>query len=193
MVNQLTAELTPAAPADVAGAFVWAYRQLYGVPPSKEDWLYPLAQSAFETAHWTGMWNWNAGNVTTTGDYVILPGNALHFKSYDTLGAGALDMLRWLKSHAIMTYADNADLAGYVGALKAANYFGDGDAASYQAGMQNYVNQYSTLNPAGYVDRPHEKRWFTIALLAGGIAYLYESGEGSRLIDDASRLISRYV
>lgn len=177
---QLDAELTPALPADVAGAFVWAYRQLFGKAPNKTDWLYPLAQSALETAHWAAMWNWNAGNVTTLGDYILLPGNPLHFKSYSTLGDGCLGMLQWLNAHGVMGAAHNDDLDAYVAALKVGAYLGEqGNYASYQAGIASYITKYSTLNPAGYINFPalSTKRVLVAALLAGGVIWLWRTDE----------------
>jgi hypothetical protein len=200
MPNQFDAQLTPASPADVAGTFVWAYGQVFNTTPNQTDWLYPLAQSALETAHWTAMWNYNAGNITTTGDYIVLPGNSRHFKPYDTLGAGCLDMVHWLNSHHVMRYADSGDLGGYVDQLKATNYAGDADYGKYQAGMQRYVALYGNLNPAGYVPSgpagyvPSSgpeggsafKRWALFGVGAATLTYFYETG-------DLERLYRRYL
>ena len=91
--------------------------------------LMVAAQSAFETAHWQSMHNWNMGNITPTaaqaasGDWMS-QGLPMKYISYSSPVAGAQGMLQWLQAHGLLTYAVNGDLGGYVAQLKADCYMG---------------------------------------------------------------------
>src|SRR5271165_6823050 len=127
---QVSAQLTTSDAASVAGAIVWAYTQMRGAPPvSKNSWLYPLALSSNETAHWTKMYNWNVGAVTTlgtSGDWFSNPlvTNGLKFSSYPDLGTGCAAMLRTLQADGGLAAADAGNEAGFQTALNA--YLGGG-------------------------------------------------------------------
>lgn len=150
---QVAGVLTPATPSTVAGAFVTAYRNVVGRDPvSRASWLMPLAQSGFETAHWTKMRGWNTGFLTAAGsqDYYILgPGNQLHFANYASLLDGATAMMSWLAKHGALVHADANDLPGYLAALQAGGYLGYG-SSEYQAygnGIAAIMSQYANLQP----------------------------------------------
>jgi hypothetical protein len=155
---QVAAVNTPSTPDEVAGALVYGYQQVVGVsPPSQSSFLLPLAQAAVETAHFGGgFWNWNCGNITTLNDaidWILLPNTGgLHFRSYPSLGDGAVSMMSWLKSHGVLPYADAGDLAGYVAQLQRTCYVGCDPAVypGYQTGMAGYVSKYNGIVPAGY-------------------------------------------
>ena len=172
----------------VAGALVWAYQQLKGAPPPRaESWLWPLALSAFETAHWRqadpsaasysargGLYNYNLGNVTTTGasgDWFLDPAvtNGLRFASYDSLGAGALAMLKTLQHLGGLQAADTGDWAGWQAALNA--YLG-----STYPDLTATIQSLSGTVPAGYVARAPVP-WGAVALASaivlgsGAVAY----------------------
>lgn len=181
-MSQTSAHRTPHDPATVAGAMVWAYERVTGHrPPARTSWLYPLAQSAIETAHWTAMFNNNAGNVTTANPnqeaWMYEPGNQLKFRSYATLGDGCVSMLKWLEAHGTLTHADAGDIPGYLASLKAGCYAGCG--VDYPD-ISGYVTQYQHVHPSVYWNLPP---WGTFALAAGvlistgAIAYYIAEGE----------------
>lgn len=135
-MTQVAAQLTPSDAPTVAGAFVWAYQALTGnAPPARESWLYPLALSAFETAHWKALWNFNLGNVTNgacrgavqgdrgyyTNPHVTVP---LQFSAWSSLGAGARGELQTLQCMGALAAADRADYAGFMQALESGCYAG---------------------------------------------------------------------
>jgi hypothetical protein len=148
----------------MAGVLVDAYRQAtLREPPARSSWMLPLAQSAFETAAWTAMWNNNVGNIThvegDTFDWMYIGAHSgagaagqLRFRSYPSLGAGAFNLMRWLIAHHVLSHADAGDLAGYVQALQASCYAGC-DAAvypQYRAGMTRYVTKFADVEPIDY-------------------------------------------
>lgn len=156
-MGQVDPQLTPSDAQTMAGAMVYGYRQVYGVdPPRNESWIYPLAVSSLETAHWTAMYNWNAGNITTngSGDWYYNPGVTvdLKFISYRDAGSGARGEISWLKSHGVQQYADDGDLAGFQAAMTSSGY-GGGTYPSLSA----LVSQLSSIQPANYTPP-----WFVV-------------------------------
>ena len=134
------------------------------------------AQSALETAGWTGgMWNYNLGNITTTSsDYVTEPGNSLHFKAYGSLWAGAIDLVNYLNAHGVLGYAVQGDLTGYVQRLQAIGYAGSTNYAAYQSGMQSWLTKLANIRPSP----PWRLLGFTASLAAAGVVgwHWYETG-----------------
>lgn len=127
--GQVPAALTPGiAASDVKTALVLAYTTKMGsAPPREESWLWPLAVSSLETAHWTQLYNFNAGNVVWTpkmGPWYLNPHvtSGLKFRSFPGLVQGARAML---------------DTMSQWGALQGADA---GDAATFQQGMNGYLD-----------------------------------------------------
>lgn len=136
---------------------VYGYRQVFGRdPPRNESWLYPLAVSALETAHWTAMYNWNAGNITTlgSGDWFYNPGVTVNLKfiSYRDAGAGARGEINWLATHGVLAHADDGDLAGFQAAMSSSGY-GGGTYPDISA----TVTALSNVKPSNYTPP-----WFVI-------------------------------
>lgn len=131
IVGGATGTRTPATSAQVTAALTAA-----GCPDASLALV--RAQSAFETAAWQAMWNWNLGNITTFGkDYVILPGNPLHFARYASLQDGANAYVGYLRGHGLLGISD---LASYVDRLQAINYAGTSqDYGAYERGMARYL------------------------------------------------------
>ena len=92
----------------------------------QESWLYPLAASSLETAHWTQLYNHNVGNVTGGKAWYTNPhvGTSLKFRSFPSLVAGARGMLGALKAHGALDAADAGDRAAFQTAMNA--YLGTG-------------------------------------------------------------------
>jgi len=134
-VGQVDAVKTPATPGEVAGAMLRAYARVTGTGPTTETgYLMPLAQSAFETGHWKSMFNWNTGNVTSSGagDWVYEYAGSLRFQAYASLDDGATSHVAFLKHCGALGAMDAGDVHGFVEALRACKYIGS-DEASYQA------------------------------------------------------------
>jgi hypothetical protein len=168
MGQRVPSKLTTSTPEEVAGALVWAYRQVMGREPiSKESWLYPLAQSAIETSHWTAMYDWNVGNLTEPNpahDYNMRCGwsqtctNPLHFAIYPSLGDGAIAFVKLLHQDGVMAYADAASQSEYIAQLENACYAGCTKDPQTGAKVGNpypsigsYVSQFSNVIPKPYM------------------------------------------
>jgi hypothetical protein len=156
-MTQIDARLTPTTPEAVAGAMVWAYRQVVGMaPPSDSSWRLPLAQSALETANWSQLFNYNAGNVTTahpdTDDWYYNPHVTvdLKFHAFPTLGQGCITMMSWLKNHGAIPSADAGDAEAYRQALIAGGYAG----ADYPS-LDGFVAKYAVTIPKLYWEIPN--------------------------------------
>jgi hypothetical protein len=136
------AKRTPVHPSDVLAALRDA-----GVPEAAVRMV--AAQSAFETAYWTGLWEYNLGNIVqpdTSKPFVMQPGNSLPFRTYATLAAGAVDYVALLTRLGVIQHASEGDLDGYVAALKAAGYAGpDANYDAYKAGMARYMTQLASV------------------------------------------------
>ena len=138
---QVEAVKTPASAADVEGAI-----QAAGVSANATPML--TAQSAFETAGWAAMWNWNLGNITTvSADFFTLGSDTTHhYKAYASLTEGATDFVNYLTGHGLIPYAEAGDLGGYVAKLKSFGYF-EADAGQYQTGMAAWLSRLSGVTP----------------------------------------------
>ena len=173
-MSQVDASLTPSDAQTMAGAMVYGYRQVYGKdPPRNESWIYPLAVSSLETAHWASMYNWNAGNITTLGngtDWYYNPGVTVNLKflSYRDAGSGAAGEIGWLKSHGVQQYADDGDLSGFQSAMTSSGY-GGGTYPSLSA----LVASLSSVKPSNYTPPfivLNKLQWAGVAVGAGAWA-----------------------
>ena len=116
MPEKLTHAITPVAPAELASALVAAWRDLFGVSPTRAAILVLMAQSAHETARWKAVHNFNIGNVKSVQgdgfDYTHFrcrerengvdrwydpPHPATRFRAFRTLREGVVDHLAFLK------------------------------------------------------------------------------------------------
>jgi hypothetical protein len=141
----------------MAGAMVYGYRQVYGKdPPRNESWIYPLAVSSLETAHWTAMYNWNAGNITSPNcgisDWYYNPGVTVNLKfiSFRDAGTGSQCEIHWLAGNNpsktnVQQYADDGDLAGFQSAMSTSGYGG----GTYPS-LAGLVSTLSSVKPSNY-------------------------------------------
>jgi hypothetical protein len=169
-VSQVTAVQTNETAPDVFRALLDA-----GCPQSALTMV--AAHSALETAGWQGgLWNYNLGNITqgdSSGDYMILPGNTLHFVPYASLDEGAAAFYQYLSNHGLIPFATANNLTGYVNQLKAIGYAGSADYTSYQTGMQNWMTKL-----AGTVPAPPPFPYVPVVLVGAAtlIAWGYHTG-----------------
>lgn len=86
------------------------------------------AESAFETASWKGMHNWNVGNTTTAhpdrDPWMDQGLHGMQFKAFATLQDGAADMVHWLSKRGAIVYAESGNVDGYVTVLESGCYMG---------------------------------------------------------------------
>jgi hypothetical protein len=144
-----------------------------GAPPDAVTML--AAQSAEETGGWRYMWNWNVGNITHGGDsfdWTILPGNALHFRSYPDLAAGAADFVSFLTQRGLIPFAATNDLDGYVAQLQRVNYVGSNPNVypPYKAAMAAWMRRLGGVVPTSPSGHPVIVA-AAVLLLAGAVAY----------------------
>jgi hypothetical protein len=131
--------------------------QAAGAPPGGLSII--AAMSAYETAGWQGgLWNWNFGNITTSSpNYVLLPGNSLHFAAYPSMAAGAKAFIDYLRSHGLLNVSSN--LAAFVDRLEKIPYAGTPctspgvppkcqDYSAYQAGIALWQSRLIDVVPA---------------------------------------------
>lgn len=128
---QVPAALTPSSAPHIASAIIGAYQDLRGYgPPTKSSWLWPLALSANETRSWAALWNWNVGNVTTSGSgdvsWFLNPHvtDPLKFLAFSDARSGARSMLKILDKYGGLAAADTGDSKAWQHALD--KYLGSG-------------------------------------------------------------------
>ena len=176
---------TPETAADVLRAIMDA-----GVSLQAARML--AAQSAFETADFAYIWNYNLGNITTNdADYVILPGNDLHFKPYASLADGATGFVEYLTARGLLPFAETGDLQGYVDRLQAIHYAGDGDYTAYYNGMAGKLQSLYGVTPSPPM-RAIAKAGI-ILLLGGVVAVGIHGGVFGDLRKTARRLLPREI
>ena len=165
---QVEAVLTRSDASAMAGAIVSSYGRIVGhAPPSRSSWLVPLAQSALETKHWSAMWNYNAGNITSgqpdREDWLRIPvsgltldhGGAagkLRFRASGSLGEGTDALVAWLDHHGAIAAADAGDFEGFVAALQNGGYVGSDPKVygPYRDTLGKLVKELGATEPGDY-------------------------------------------
>jgi hypothetical protein len=201
-MTQVAATLTPSDVSSVAGAFVYAYKILFGRdPPRPESWIYPLSVSALETAHWSQMYNWNAGNVTDGTCHGRVRGDvgtyrnphvtdALNFSAFSSLGEGARAEMATLLCMGAMDAADAGDLAGFQHALQTGCYAG---CVPYPD-LSAYVRQFRNVVPSNYF--PNSRKFViagSIVILGGALAYAIHEGAFDSVSRDVGRMLDGWT
>ena len=174
---QVASTLTQADASAIAGAMIWAYQQVTGrSPPSKSSWMMPLAQSAFETANFSSLYDWNVGFISQPSKsqpYFYRGSNPVPFAVYSTLGQGCIAMLRWLQRSGSLAGADNNDLGAYSIGLQKSGYLGNSDAsvyAQYASGIAAEMTRYASVVPTAYSEGAGSTTTSPISImLAAGI------------------------
>lgn len=173
-------EKTPSSRAQVLGAFAQAWREVVEEEPTAMGVLMLSAQSDLETASFSSLYNYNLGNLThvthdghpwvTRSDV----GEAMRFRAYPSLLAGACDMVRWAAAHKLLDCAARGDLDGYVAGLKSGCYLGctgqggvtDATYATYQSGILARARLFERVQP---VAPPPEPPPLWVVLLGGAM------------------------
>lgn len=152
------------------------------------------AQSAYETAQWKSLGNYNFGNVKHVPgdgspfffglDDCTYQGQKVPcmFRSYPDMTSGVRDYLSFLASPnsryaSAWPYVLAGDPAGFVSALKAKGYF-SGSLADYTSGVQSYFTRFRSLLPSekalrGAAVKGAEAAGIGVGVyVAGGVAFL---------------------
>ncbi len=164
--------LTPLSYATVREAFTRALSSMLGHPPSTNQVVLALAQSALETGQWKEIYNYNVGNVKRgsnwSGDVTSYPcGEVIKgkhetfpegndhcvFRAYPDLYAGALDYVKLLFGQP--TWRDamlTGDPERFVKALSTGQrkYF-TADPAVYLGTLSALFRQFGGVPPASTV------------------------------------------
>lgn len=115
MGNRVARVKTVVSEPQMASAIADGWKQLFNDTPSKQQIALVLAQNALETGNRQKMWNFNLGNITTSGkasyDFYddletseqMKPGvwekKYLKYRAYPSLTEGVKDYLKFISTH----------------------------------------------------------------------------------------------
>lgn len=164
MGNRVRRIRTEASELQMAQAIIDAWKELFGTVPSKQQINLILAQNALETGNRKSMWNFNIGNITTSGKsqydfYDDLPTKEqikpgvwktmnLKYKSYPNLKEGVKDYLKLLNSKRYgkaWEHIINPDPVAFSKSLKDAGYY-TANEAPYTKAITKLYNQFGKSN-----------------------------------------------
>lgn len=116
---------------------------MIGRTPTSAELAMLVAQSALETGNWSAMWNWNWGNITTSGVPWFTLGaektvGAHHYRPFDSAAEGAAYFVSFLSHHYPEAFAllGSGNTVAFATALKARGYF-EADPAKYAVGLDS--------------------------------------------------------
>jgi hypothetical protein len=119
---------TPVSATELAAALGSELRSR-GRPVNPGELALLTAHIDFETANRTDLWNWNIGNITTTGttgDYwqpTKGAAAALKFRAYSSLAAGVKDYIATLvRARAMLDAAEQANTDAFAAAILSTSY-----------------------------------------------------------------------
>lgn len=178
MGNRVNRIRTYISDSQMAAAISSGWQKLFGEQPTQDQIAMVLAQNALETGNRKSMWNYNVGNITTSGkDYnyfddlttseQVSPGKwekkNLKYRAYNSLEEGVLDYLKFLSSKRYQNawqHIINPNPIAFSKELKRSGYY-TANEAPYTAGITKLFNQYSKnkYNPA---EKPVEDEYSDI-------------------------------
>lgn len=146
---------TPVSEDELALALIQAWKEVLGSDPTKEQISVLLSQNALETNHRKAMWNYNIGNITTSGkggfNYFNLKHkdkneNVLKYRSYNTLKDGAVDYLKLLSQNkryaSAWKHIINPNPELYAKTLKSSGYY-TGNEAAYARNLKSLFKSFN--------------------------------------------------
>jgi hypothetical protein len=157
--------LTPLSRDDASRAFLAAYQQLTGKPPTPAVLALLLAQSAFETGHWKSLHHFNFGNAKAGPSYPLItqfrcsevdqngvetfydpPHPQCNFRAYENAAAGALDYLKVLQNRPHWWQGlHTGDPSAFVDALATPPKYFTGNPAVYKRSVVSLFNGFLPL------------------------------------------------
>ena len=161
-------KLTPLTRDEAGRAFLAAYQQLVGRPPTQAVLALLLAQSAFETGHWKSLHHYNFGNAKAHPSYPLItqfrcsevdqngvetfydpPHPQCNFRAYETPAAGALDYLKVLQKRPHWWEGlHTGDPAAFVDALATPPKYFTGNPTVYKRSVVSLFNGFLPLAKA---------------------------------------------
>lgn len=156
--------LTPLSRDDASRAFLAAYQQLTGKPPTAAVLALLLAQSAFETGHWKSLHHFNFGNAKAGPNYPLItqfrcsevengvetfydpPHPQCNFRAYENAAAGALDYLKVLQNRPHWWQGlHTGDPSAFVDALATPPKYFTGNPVVYKRSVVSLFNGFLPL------------------------------------------------
>lgn len=139
------------------------WKNLFGITPSKEQVAMVLAQNALETGNRKNMWNYNVGNITTSGkgayNYFddlttneqvsngVWKKKNLKYRAYSSLKEGVKDYLKLLsggKYSNAWQHILHPNPIAFSKSLKESGYY-TADEAPYTKALAKLFNQYANV------------------------------------------------
>lgn len=161
MGNRVERVQTPVSETQLAQAIIEAWKNLFSETPSKEQVIMVIAQNALETGHRKSMWNYNIGNITTSGqgsfNYFddlttkeqISPGKwekkNLKYRAYPSLLDGVKDYLKLISGNKYASAWEHIlkpNPTAFSKALKQIGYY-TADEAPYTKQLNSIYNTLS--------------------------------------------------
>jgi hypothetical protein len=166
--------LTPLSRDDATRAFLAAYQQLTGRPPTAAVLALLLAQSAFETGHWKSLHHFNFGNAKAGPNYPLItqfrcsevdqngvetfydpPHPQCNFRAYENAAAGALDYLKVLHNRPHWWQGlHTGDPAAFVDALATPPKYFTGNPTVYKRSVVSLFQGFLPLAKAALTLAP---------------------------------------
>ena len=166
--------LTPLSRDDASRAFLTAYQQLTGKPPTAAVLALLLAQSAFETGHWKSLHHFNFGNAKAHPNYPLItqfrcsevdqngletfydpPHPQCNFRAYENAAAGAVDYLKVLQNRPHWWQGlHTGDPGAFVDALATPPKYFTGNPAVYKRSVVSLFQSFFPLAKAALTLAP---------------------------------------
>jgi hypothetical protein len=147
---------TPVSEDDLALALMQGWKEVLGNEPTKEQISVLLSQNALETNHRQAMWNYNIGNITTSGkgeyNYFTLKHkdkseNVLKYRAYNNLKDAAIDYLKFLSNNkryaSAWQHIINPNPELYAKTLKSSGYY-TGNEQAYTKSLKSLFKKFNT-------------------------------------------------
>lgn len=192
--NRVQRIRTPVTESQMAQAIINVWQKKFGSLPSKEQVAMVLAQNDLETGNRKSMWNYNVGNITTSGkdsfDYFddlttseqvskdVWKKMNLKYRAYPTLEAGVEDYLNLLSSGRYTKaweHIKNPNPESFSKALKSAGY--------YTANEAPYTKSLISLFNKNYKSNSYDK----------AISNTKESNTTSIMPSDINDMLNSYL
>ncbi len=151
---------TPASDDEVISTFINSWKSVYGSEPTKPEIAMVWSQTALETGRYKSLYNYNVGNITTSGkeyNYYMNDdthwddkknkwvGHVAKFRAYNSLVEGITDYLKFLKNgrfEPAMNASKMGDPKAFSQALAKVHYYDPKGEKHYSSNMSSLFNQF---------------------------------------------------
>jgi hypothetical protein len=174
-MSQVAMKATPVS-ATALAASLGSELTARGRPVNPGELALLTAHIDFETANRTALWNWNVGNITTSGasgDYwqpTKGAAAALKFRAYPSLQAGVKDYVATLvRARAMLDAAEQANPDEFAAAILSTNYTPGIDVQAVANTLAAGAARYGAEDSNGRVAARVPPR--TVASVWGAVAF----------------------